>query len=733
MPFPPPLVTCVMTAFDDAAYVERAVASALGQTGLPAGAVEIVAVDDGSTDGTLEILESFGDPVRVLRQERRGPAVGMHRAIDAARGRYVSMLDADDEWLAHKLSSALEIFAARPEVGLVYGDCEHIDGDGRVVAPSHFGANGMVPPVGRVLGRFVERNYATTTMITLPTDVARAIPVTPEWAWCRDWWVAAHVAATHELDYVTEPITRYRLHGANMSASEDGQPEKTLRLFHRDLRVRRIFMRSLDLGSTSLDELAAAWTRHVHYVGVLVAHRGVAAAEILPVSDDDRAEASLVLGEARTALAAGEPVAAGQAAFRALGADPFSADAQALFARAREAAAASSSRRAPLRSTAQADRLRDLGGRRAAVTAALALPERLAAYHRFESLRRTLATSGTPAPELHAASATERDAALDAVEAGLRAAARGRHDEAALALAGAVAQAPGDEHARLALDDALAALSGRPLRRGGAEARDALRPAPLGELDGARAFVGLAFAAELAADPALLAAWAQAIGEDDDATLVIYAPGQDEAAAAYALAPALEAAGIGDDDERDLALVIGAPAPEREAGLARGASVLLSRRPAPDALAALPVTADCAELRARAERRVAFDGLGRSLTVAVKLCAARWDDAAAAADLPLVQAVAAELERRGHRAVVQVAEAWDDAEARAADLAVHVRGPWPYAPQPGQPSVLWTTGAHAHEITAREAARFAAVVGGEDVTAGVDAALAAVAAPALAR
>src|SRR4051812_23761531 len=303
MPFPPPLVTCVMTAFDDADYVERAVASALAQTGLPAGAVEIVAVDDGSTDGTLEILESFGDPVRVLRQERRGPAVGMHRAIDAARGRYVSMLDADDEWLAHKLSSALEIFAARPEVGLVFGDCEHIDGDGRIIAPSHFGANGMVPPVGRVLGRFVERNYATTTMITLPTDVARAIPVTPEWAWCRDWWVAAHVAATHELDYVTEPITRYRLHGENMSASEEGQPEKTLRLFHRDLRVRRIFMRSLDLSSATIDELAAAWERHVHYVNVLVRHRGVAATEVLPVSHADRAEAADAVRIAQGALA----------------------------------------------------------------------------------------------------------------------------------------------------------------------------------------------------------------------------------------------------------------------------------------------------------------------------------------------------------------------------------------------------------------------------------------------
>ena len=93
----------------------------------------------------------------------------------------------------------------------------------------------------------------------------------------------------------------------------------------------------------------------------------------------------------------------------------------------------------------------------------------------------------------------------------------------------------------------------------------------------------------------------------------------------------------------------------------------------------------------------------------------------------LAQAIAAELERRGHRALIHVAEGWDDAEARGCDLALHVRGPWPYVPRADQPSVLWTTAAHAAEVAPGEAARFAALVGGDDVAAGVDAALATVA------
>ena len=267
--------------------------------------------------------------------------------------------------------------------------------------------------------------------------------------------------------------------------------------------------------------------------------------------------------------------------------------------------------------------------------------------------------SGTPAADTDRATAEQRD----------QRARRGRDrrscrrarpsGEAALAFAAAVANTPGDGHARIALDNALAALGGRAPERGGAEARAALRPIPLGELDGARAFVGLAWADELAADPALIAAWADAFGADDDATLVIYAPGGDEGAVVDALAPALAAAGIGDDDERDLALVIGAATPEREVGLARGACVAVSRRGLNGPFALLTALDGPDALRAAAAARLTHDGLGRPLSVAIKLCAARSDDAAKSAHLPLACAIADALARRGHAAVVQPAEDWD--------------------------------------------------------------------------
>jgi len=712
-----PLITCILTAYDYAQFVERAVASALGQTGLPDGAVEIVAVDDGSTDGTLELLEAMGPPVRVLRQQGLGPTVGTNKALDVARGRYVALLDADDEWLPDKLARQVALLEARPEVGLVYGDMEVVDGDGRVLQPSNFAWTRQRPAVGRALGTFLGRNLATTSTIMLRTEVARSLPRAPGWAWCRDWWMAAYVCASGEIDCVVgEPVTRYRMHGSNLSALDDAQREKTLRLWHRDLRVRRIFLRELDLTSVTLDEIAAAWDRFVWFTGQIAGGRGVSAAELLPVDDADRAAAAEALRAARAALDA-DPLAAGHAATRALAADPFGTEAAALLGAARRRVSEAGVVRPPLRSVAQDHRLHELHALRAAVLDASGAAARLQAYQRFDALRTALADTGAAVR----ATAEERDRALDLREAGLAAVAAGRSADAVDAYASAVALHPADEHARITLADVLAAVGGPAPERSSAEARAMHEVAPLGELDGARAFVGVTFASELVADPALLRAWADAFDEDDDATLVIYAPGGDEAAVVDALGPALVAAGIGDDDRRDLALVVGAPTPDREAGLARGANVMLTRGAAPDAFGDLPARHGAAALREHAERRWDFDGLGRALTVAVNVCAARWDDAGAAPDMAAAEAVADELERRGHRAVLRVAEEWDGAEAHGCDATVHVRGAWAYVPPFGRPSVLWDRHAIDSPVTAGEAARYDSVVSGHDATRVVDA------------
>jgi glycosyltransferase involved in cell wall biosynthesis len=103
-----PLVSVIIPAYNCAAYVREAVDSALSQD-YPA--LEVIVVDDGSTDGTGAVLESYGKEIRLLSQENRGCAAARNAGIAHARGRYVAFLDVDDVWRPDKIG--LQIAAMR--------------------------------------------------------------------------------------------------------------------------------------------------------------------------------------------------------------------------------------------------------------------------------------------------------------------------------------------------------------------------------------------------------------------------------------------------------------------------------------------------------------------------------------------------------------------------------------------------------------------------------------------
>ncbi len=126
-----PLASIIVTTFNGAGYVSRAIASALAQTD---PAVEVVVVDDGSTDDTARILAALGPSVRVVRHEsNRGVAAGCNSGIGVANGEFVVRLDDDDYFaptLVERLRQALD---ADGEVGFAYADYWTVDTEGRLL------------------------------------------------------------------------------------------------------------------------------------------------------------------------------------------------------------------------------------------------------------------------------------------------------------------------------------------------------------------------------------------------------------------------------------------------------------------------------------------------------------------------------------------------------------------------------------------------------------------------
>jgi glycosyltransferase involved in cell wall biosynthesis len=107
-----PRVSVVVPTCNRAWCLAEALESVLAQ-GLTG--VELIVVDDGSTDGTPQLLAGYGESIRVLRQENRGVSAARNAGIAAARSGLIAFLDSDDLWLPGKLRTQLDFFAERPE------------------------------------------------------------------------------------------------------------------------------------------------------------------------------------------------------------------------------------------------------------------------------------------------------------------------------------------------------------------------------------------------------------------------------------------------------------------------------------------------------------------------------------------------------------------------------------------------------------------------------------------
>jgi glycosyltransferase involved in cell wall biosynthesis len=111
----PPRVSVIVPVFNGAATLAEAIASIRAQE-VP---VEIIVVDDGSTDDTPRLLETLD--VTAIRQDNRGPAAARNQGLLVARAPFVAFLDDDDVWLPHKLRDQLRLFGEHPEAAVVLG------------------------------------------------------------------------------------------------------------------------------------------------------------------------------------------------------------------------------------------------------------------------------------------------------------------------------------------------------------------------------------------------------------------------------------------------------------------------------------------------------------------------------------------------------------------------------------------------------------------------------------
>ena len=125
-----PLVSVIIPAYNRVEYIDQTVQSVLDQT-YPA--VELIVVDDGSTDGSYERLQQYGSRIRLLTHDghrNRGQSAAINLGLSQAKGDYIAILDSDDYWALNKLEVQVGFLQANPHIGLVYSNGYAVDAGG---------------------------------------------------------------------------------------------------------------------------------------------------------------------------------------------------------------------------------------------------------------------------------------------------------------------------------------------------------------------------------------------------------------------------------------------------------------------------------------------------------------------------------------------------------------------------------------------------------------------------
>ncbi|MHB1317413.1 MAG: glycosyltransferase family 2 protein [Anaerolineae bacterium] len=241
-----PLVSVIIPTYNRREYVCEAIDSALAQT-YPN--VETIVVDDGSTDGTPEVLRTYGDRIIHLYKQNEGTAAAARNfAIMHARGDYIALLDSDDLWLPDKLERQMAVMLAHAEIGLVSGHVGVMDATGDIADP---GPRHLWQTSDRVqVEDIVLRSpLHASTLVVRRTCINEALPFDPRFRICEDWHLCLHVASQAAIGFEQSVVAYLRTHESMSTSLGVEAPRVAERLAHRLTVVEEMLPRlALDDG-----------------------------------------------------------------------------------------------------------------------------------------------------------------------------------------------------------------------------------------------------------------------------------------------------------------------------------------------------------------------------------------------------------------------------------------------------------------------------------------------------
>jgi glycosyltransferase involved in cell wall biosynthesis len=213
---PVPLVSAIIPTFNRAAFVGRAIDSALDQTWPN---VEVIVTDDGSTDNTAGVLAGYGDRIRVVSQRNQGLSAARNAAIEASSGSFLALLDDDDEWLPERLAVQMPYMLDNANAGLVGGSAVVIDTAGKPLPRRRAVRSGVEHVAFEALFPANQINCPTALIRRSVMDSVGPFDTTLPYAEDYDMWL--RIAAVHQVIVVPQQVARYRIWQGNKSGEHN--------------------------------------------------------------------------------------------------------------------------------------------------------------------------------------------------------------------------------------------------------------------------------------------------------------------------------------------------------------------------------------------------------------------------------------------------------------------------------------------------------------------------------
>ncbi len=222
-----PLISVIIPVLNGDRYIKEAIESVFDQKYEP---LEIIVVDDGSTDNTAKIVKTLNGNIKYHYQQNTGVATARNKGIELAYGDYVAFIDADDIWLKHKISSQLVLFAENKDIEIVQGYIKRFVSPG-TTPPPHFAKNIDEQPV-------LSLSLGTGLFKKSVFDKIGLFDETLKFSEDIDWFLRA-IEGGIIISVLEEMVYLYRLHESNMTIDVKNTNMYLLRAFKKSLDRRR--------------------------------------------------------------------------------------------------------------------------------------------------------------------------------------------------------------------------------------------------------------------------------------------------------------------------------------------------------------------------------------------------------------------------------------------------------------------------------------------------------------